>query len=269
MNGKEGTKDARSKDKVKEKEVVREKAKEKDKDKSDKPKAREREETKEAKAKDVKESKEKAPSVFFFVKTVSNYFVRAFTTVSDCDDLPLICFDLLFRIVISSGCKDRKRDKRSQEEECVRRVSACFKHCDTRVSASLALNRQTEFGNLLFCSIPRWSVGEGRRGGAKKKRRQQQEPFSTCRGHGHGFQILQHHWVKRSETEYIIIARGKKQGEPKRGAESAWSLTGLTLVAFLCLKLGRSSCGEGDGERERELWCDVKLIPIFPAFTWP
>ena len=59
--------------------------------------------------------------------------------------------------------------------------------------------------------------------------------------------------MKRSETEYIIIARGKKQGEPKRGAESAWSLTGLTLVAFLCLKLGRSSCGEGDGEREREL----------------
>lgn len=59
VNGKEGTKDARSKDKVKEKEVVREKAKEKDKDKSDKPKAREREETKEAKAKDVKESKEK------------------------------------------------------------------------------------------------------------------------------------------------------------------------------------------------------------------
>ena len=177
-------------------------------------------------------------------------------------DLPLIYFDLLFRIVISSGCKDRKRDKRSQEEECVRGVSACFKRCDVWVSASLALNCQTEFGNLLFCSIPRWSVGEGRRGGAKKKRRQQQEPFSTCRGHGHGFQILQHHWVKRSETEYIIIARGKKQGEPKRGAESAWSLTGLTLVAFLCLKLGRSSCDAGDAElpereRERELWCEV------------
>lgn len=126
MNGKEGMKDARSKDKVKEKEVVREKAKEKDKDKSDKPKAREREETKEAKAKDVKESKEKAPIVFFWV---CNYFVRAFTTVSDCD-LPLIYFDLLFRIVISSGCKDRKRDKRSQEEDFVRGVSACFKHCD-------------------------------------------------------------------------------------------------------------------------------------------
>ena len=111
-------------------------------------------------------------------------------------------------------------------------------------------------------------MGEGRRGGAKKKRRQQQEPFSTCRGHGHGFQILQHH--KRSETEYIT-ARGKKQGEPKRGAESAWSLTGLTLVAFLCLKLGRSSCDAGDAElpeRERES-CDVKLIPIFPALTWP
>jgi hypothetical protein len=98
VNGKEGTKDARSKDKVKEKEVVREKAKEKDKDKSDKPKAREREETKEAKAKDVKESKEKAPSVFFFVKTVSNYFVRAFTTVSDCDDLPLICLIFYFEL---------------------------------------------------------------------------------------------------------------------------------------------------------------------------
>ena len=74
MNGKEGTKDARSKDKVKEKEVVREKAKETDKDTSDKPKAREREETKEAKAKDVKESKEKAPSVFF-VKAVFNVII--------------------------------------------------------------------------------------------------------------------------------------------------------------------------------------------------
>ena len=126
MNGKEGTKDARSKDKVKEKEVVREKAKDKDKDKSDKPKAREKEETKEAKAKDVKESKEKAPSVFHSILII---LVVSFTTVSGCDDLPLIYFDLLFRIVISSGCKDRKRDKRSQEEECVRSVSACFKHC--------------------------------------------------------------------------------------------------------------------------------------------